>query len=194
MRRQLRLESKNRKNASNKKTPIIRTFVDRLKKGIVKANFSVKANAVTDEWKDQVNAIETAVTWAYGSSGMKDALSKCIHSALLNGNGYLKAKFTTPKERMESIRNPDSREYIKIENFYSKVEWVSEFDLFYDPTLSLKDQRFVVYRSIKPMKSILEVIQYMDEKITPEHLNYILQNPKPFSTKDYNQVRLINYF
>ena len=95
---------------------------------------------------------------------------------------------------MESIRNPDSREYIKIENFYSKVEWVSEFDLFYDPTLSLKDQRFVVYRSIKPMKSILEVIQYMDEKITPEHLNYILQNPKPFSTKDYNQVRLINYF
>lgn len=125
---------------------------------------------------------------------MKDSLSKCIHSALLNGNGYLKAKFTTPKERMESIKNPDSREYIKIENFYSKVEWISEFDLFYDPTLPLKDQRFVVYRSIKPMKSILEVIQYMDEKITPEHLNYILQNPKPFSTKDYNQVRLINYF
>lgn len=193
LRRKLRLESRKRKNAANSKTPIIRTFVDRLRKGISKANFTIKANPLTNEWKDSIESVETAMAWAYSSSGMRTTLIDVIHSALLNGNGYVKAKFMTPKERLNSIKNPDSKEYIKISNFYSQVERISEFDLFYDPALPLHKQRFVVYRSIKPMKSILEVIQHMDQKISPEHLNYVLKNPKPFSHKDFNQVRLIKY-
>lgn len=118
---------------------------------------------------------------------------EAIFSALLNGNGYLKATFTTPKERLQSIQNPESKKYIKIENFYSSVEWISEFDLYYDPAMPLDKQRFIVYRSIKPMKNILRTISAMDSKISPEHLNYLLTHPKPFSNKDFNQIRLIKY-
>lgn len=80
-----------------------------------------------------------------------------------------------------------------MENFYSSVEWISEFDLYYDPAMPLDKQRFVVYRSIKPMKEILKGISMMNEKISPQHLEYLLKNPKPFSYKDFNQIRLVKY-
>ena len=68
LRRQLRLESRQRKNAANVKAPIIRTFVDRLRKGISKANFSIKANALTSEYKERVEKVQSAIERAYAAS------------------------------------------------------------------------------------------------------------------------------
>lgn len=84
LRRQLRLESKQRKNAANVKAPIIRTFVDRLRKGISKANFSIKANALTKEYKDRVDKVQNAIERAYSTSGARNALLEAVFSALLN--------------------------------------------------------------------------------------------------------------
>lgn len=117
-----------------------------------------------------------------------------IHVALLNGNGYIKATFKTPKEKLQSIQNPESKAYLKIEDTYSDLKWIPEFELFYDPTLPLEEQRYVIYRSIKPIRSILKMIEVMDRKIDVEHLNYIMKNPKPFSRKDFSQIRMVKYW
>jgi hypothetical protein len=39
-----------------------------------------------------------------------------------------------------------------------------------------------------------ESIEFMDNKIDVEHLNYIMKNPKPFSRKDFSQIRMIKYW
>jgi hypothetical protein len=91
-------------------------------------------------------------------------------TAMLNGNGYVKAQFRTAKEKINSIMNPESRKYISISESYANMSWISEFELFYDPILSMENQRFVVYRGIKPIKDILKAIQSMDKSISPEHL------------------------
>ena len=194
LRRQIFLEANNRKNAANSKVPIIRTFVDRLKKGIINANFTLKANAVTSEYKNQTEAIQAAIEWCYSSAKWRKKLMDTIQCALLNGNWYIKATFKTPREKLASIQNPDSKKYMKIEDTYSDMKWISEFELFYDPILPLDEQRYVVYRSIKPIRSILNMIESMDEKIDVEHLNYIMKNPKPFSRKDFSNIRMIKYW
>jgi len=194
LRRQLFLEKENRKNAANAKVPLIRTFVDRLKKWIVNANFTLKAHALSSDYKNSTEAAQTAVEWAYASSNGRKKLMDAIHVALLNGNGYVKASFKTPKEKLQSIQNPESKSYLKIEDTYSDMRWIPEFELFYDPTVTLEEQRYVVYRSIKPIRSILKMIEVMDEKIDVEHLNYIMKNPKPFSRKDFSQIRMIKYW
>lgn len=194
LRRQLFLEANDRANWANVKIPIIKTFVDRLKKGISKANFSLKANALSSDNKDSVEAIQAAIERCYSSCSGRKVLMQAIHSAILNGNGFIKAQFKTPKEKLSAIKNPESKQYYKIDSTYAQMDWISEFDLFYDPTLSLQEQRYVIYRSIKPIKSILSIIDTMDEKISPEHLNYVMSNPKPFSRKDYSQIRMIKYW
>lgn len=194
LRRQLFLENKKRKNYTNAKMPIIRTFVDRLRKWISKANFSLKANPLSSEYKDTTEAVQTAISWCYSSAKGRQCIMQTALSAILNGNGYIKAQFKTPKEKIQSIQNPESKKYIKMDWTYAQMDWVSEFELFYDPTLDLKDQRYIVYRSIKPLKSILKMIETMDEKISPEHLNFIMKYPKPFSKKDYSQIRMIKYW
>ena len=194
LRRQLFLENKKRKNYTNAKMPIIRTFVDRLRKWISKANFSLKANPLSSEYKDTTEAVQTAISWCYSSAKGRQCIMQTALSAILNGNGYIKAQFKTPKEKIQSIQNPESKKYIKMDWTYAQMDWVSEFELFYDPTLDLKDQRYIVYRSIKPLKSILKMIETMDEKISPEHLNFIMKYPKPFSKRDYSQIRMIKYW
>lgn len=194
LRRQLFLEANDRKNASNAKIPIIRTFVDRLKKWIVNANFTLKANALTSDYKNSVEAVQAAVEWCYSSAQWRKKIMDAVQCALLNGNWYIKATFKTPKEKLASIQNPESKSYMKIEDTYSDIKWISEFELFYDPTLSLDEQRYVIYRGIKPIRSILKMIETMDRKIDVEHLNYIMKNPKPFSRKDYSQIRMIKYW
>lgn len=194
LRRQIFLESKWRKNSANAKVPIIRTFVDRLRKAITKANFSLKCNALSSKYKDTVEAVQAAISWCYSSSKGREKLMDAVHSAILNGNGYIKASFKTPNEKLDAIKNPDNQSYYKIDNTYASMEWISEFELFYDPLLPFKDQRYIVYRSIKPLKSILRIIESMDEKIDMEHLNWIMANPKPFSRKDYSQIRMIKYW
>ena len=194
LRRKLFLMKNKRENASNAKVPLIRTFVDRLKKWIVNANFTLKANALSSDYKNSTEAVQSAVEWAYSSAEGRKKLMDAIHVALLNGNGYIKATFKTPKEKLQNIQNPESKSYLKIEDTYSDMKWIPEFELFYDPTLTLEEQRYVVYRSIKPIRSILKMIEVMDKKIDVEHLNWIMKNPKPFSRKDFSQIRMIKYW
>lgn len=194
LRRQLFLKKNNRENASNSKVPIIRTFVDRLKKWIVNANFTLNAQALSSEYKNSTEAAETAVEWAYASCWGRKKLMDAITVALLNGNWYIKSSFKTPKEKLQNIQNPESKQYLKIEDTYADMKWIPEFELFYDPTVTLEEQRYVVYRSIKPIRAILKMIEVMDNKIDVEHLNYIMKNPKPFSRKDFSQIRMIKYW
>lgn len=193
LRRQLFLKEKKRENSCNAKLPIIKTMVDRIKKGIMKANFSLKANALTSEYKNAIDAVQSAINWCYSSSNGRKVLMDAIQSATLNWNWYIKAQFKTPKEKLAAIKDPDVKKYAKIWDTYAKMEYISEFDLFFDPLYPLKDQRYIVYRAIKPLKSILNMIETMDEKIDEEHLNYIVANPQPFSNKDYSQIRMIKY-
>ena len=193
IRRALWLKENQMEWRANSRTPIIKTFVDRLMKGLVKANFSMSASALSSEWEDEIEHVQSAIERAYWTSGARAALMTAAQTAILNWNWYIKSQFKTPKEKLESIMNPESRKYAKISNSYAVMSWISEFELFYDPILSMENQRFVVYRGIKPIKDILKIIQHMDSSITPEHLSYILANPRPFSTKDFNKIRLIKY-
>ena len=193
LRRQIFLKQKQREHSANAKMPITRTMVDRIRKGIVKANFSLKANALTSEYKNTVEAVQSAINRCYSSSNGRKVLMDVLLSAILNWNWYLKSQFKTPKERIANIKDPEIKKYVKMSDTYAKMEYISEFELFFDPLLAFKDQRFIVYRSIKPLKSILKTIETLDEKIDEEHLNYVIANPKPFSKKDYSQIRLIKY-
>lgn len=195
LRRALALKKDNKSKFANAKQPIIRTFVDRLLKGIVKAKFGLKARAINPENASKVEAVQAAIEWCFTTSGAKKKIGKVAGSAILNGNGFVKASFNTPEERKKTIMNPETREIIRFDKGYAKFDWVSEFDLFFDPFEKLRgDQAMVITRSIKPLKSILKVIEKMDSHISPEHLAYVMANPRPFSNKNYNEVRLIKYY
>lgn len=194
-RRALKLKQDGREGFSNVKQPIIRTFVDRLLKGIAKANFSVKVNPVSSEYKNQVEAVQHAINRCFSTAKVKSKIGNIASSAFLNGNGFCKASFSTPKEKLENIKNPETREYVKIVDEYAKFDWVSEFNIYFEPTEKIRgSQRFVINRQIKPLKDVLRIISKMDESISPEHLMHIMQNPRPFSNKDYNLVRLMKYY
>lgn len=195
IRRAIKLKQEGRENFANVKQPIIRTFVDRLLKGIVKANFSLKTFAVNDENKDKVAAVQAAIDWCFATAKVKSKMMEVASSAILNGNWYAKSSFTTPESKIKNIQNPDAREVVKITKEYASFEWVSEFDLFYEPTEPLRwAQRMVIRRSIKPLKSVLSMIDKMDSHIDKEHLVYLMKNNRAFLTKDYNLVRLMKYY
>ena len=86
IRRAIKLKQEGRENFANVKQPIIRTFVDRLLKGIVKANFSLKTFAVNDENKDKVEAVQTAIDWCFATAKVKSKMMEVASSAILNGN------------------------------------------------------------------------------------------------------------
>ena len=195
IRRKLLLKKAHQENFANAKQPIIRTFVDRLLKWIIKANFWIKVKAVSPEYKNQVDAVQTAIEWAFATAKWKSKLQDIASSAILNGNGFCKASFSTPQEKYNNLENPDVKQYVRIDKDYAKLDWVSEFDLYYEPTSPLRwAQQFVAYRTIKPLKSVLKWIEHMDEIITPDHLVEILKSPKPFLQKDYDQSRLVKYY
>ena len=195
IRRKLQLKKEHMDTFANYKQPIVRTFVDRLLKWIVKANFWIKVKAVSPKYKNQVWAVQTAIEWAFATSKGKKKIQQIASSAILNGNWFAKASFSTPSEKIRNIENPDAREYVRLEKDYAKFDWVSEFDLFYNPSQPLRwAQQFVAYRTIKPLKSVLAWIEHMDNIIDAEHLVEVLRAPKPFISKDYNQARLIKYY
>lgn len=195
LRRALWLKKEGKENNSNAKAPIIKTSSERLKKALLKANFHIKAHAINPEDKDKVEAVQAALERCYSTSWARHTLLDSAASGILNGNGYCKATFRTPKERLASIQNIDSKKYIRMTDTYAKLEWVSEFDMFFEPTQPLSDgQRFVIYRWLKPFKSIMKTVEAMDKHVSPEKLNYAVANPKPFISKDYNKIRLIKYY
>lgn len=182
---------------SNMKQPIIKTFTDRVVKWIYRTNFSLKMLNVKNN-KTVVKTLQSIAERFYATSKMKKTLQEVAKSATLNGNGYYKLIFNTPKETREFLRNLSrwEAEPIEITSAPVKVEWISEFDLFYDPSEPLNwDQTFVVYRSIKSINSILEnVVQKLDEYVDRDTLAYVCNNPAQFDDNNYNLIRNIIYY
>ena len=182
---------------SNMKQPIIKTFTDRVVKWIYRTNFSLKMLSVKNN-KTVVKTLQSIAERFYATSKMKRELQEVAKSATLNGNGYYKLIFNTPEETKEFLRQLSHWEAqpIEITSEPIKVEWVSEFDLFYDPSEPLNwDQTFVIYRSIKSINSVLEnVVQKLDEYVDRNTLAYICNNPVQFDDNNYNLIRNIIYY
>lgn len=182
---------------SNMKQPIVKTFVDRVAKWIYRTNFSLKMLSVKNNAK-QVKALQNIAERFYATSKTKYALQEASKSATLNGNGYFKLLFNTPKETQDFLRQLSHWDDTPIEIITKpvSVEWISEFDLFYDPSEPLNwDQTFVIYRSIKSISSILDnVVQKLDEYVDRDTLSYVCQNPVQFDDNNYNLIRNIIYY
>lgn len=182
---------------SNMKQPIVKTFVDRVAKWIYRTNFSLKMLSVKNNSR-QVKALQNIAERFYATSKTKYALQEAAKSATLNGNGYFKLLFNTPKETQDFLRQLSKWDDTAIEIITKpvSVEWISEFDLFYDPSEPLNwDQTFVIYRSIKSISSILEnVVQKLDEYVDRETLAYVCNNPAQFDDNNYNLIRNIIYY
>ena len=182
---------------SNMKQPIIKTFTDRVVKWIYRTNFSLKMLSVKNN-KTVVKTLQSIAERFYATSKMKRELQEVAKSATLNGNGYYKLIFNTPEETKEFLRQLSHWEAqpIEITSEPIKVEWISEFDLFYDPSEPLNwDQTFVIYRSIKSINSVLEnVVQKLDEYVDRNTLAYVCNNPVQFDDNNYNLIRNIIYY
>lgn len=182
---------------SNMKQPIVKTFVDRVAKWIYRTNFSLKMLSVKNN-KAVTKTLQNIAERFYATSKTKYALQEAAKSATLNGNGYFKLLFNTPKETQDFLRQLSHWDDtpIEITSKPVKVEWISEFDLFYDPSEPLNwDQTFVIYRSIKSISSILEnVVQKLDEYVDRDTLAYVCNNPVPFDDNNYNLIRNIIYY
>lgn len=182
---------------SNMKQPIIKTFTDRVVKWIYRTNFSLKMLSVKNN-KTVVKTLQSIAERFYATSKMKKTLQEVAKSATLNGNGYYKLIFNTPNETKEFLRQLSRWEAnpIEITSAPVRVEWVSEFDLFYDPSEPLNgDQTFVVYRSIKSINSVLEdAVQKLDEYVDRNTLAYVCNNPAQFDDNNYNLIRNIIYY
>lgn len=182
---------------SNMKQPIIKTFTDRVVKWIYRTNFSLKMLSVKNN-KTVVKTLQSIAERFYATSKMKKTLQEVAKSATLNGNGYYKLIFNTPNETKEFLRQLSKWEAspIEITSAPVRVEWISEFDLFYDPSEPLNgDQTFVVYRSIKSINSVLEdAVQKLDEYVDRNTLAYVCNNPAQFDDNNYNLIRNIIYY
>ena len=182
---------------SNMKQPIVKTFVDRVAKWIYRTNFSLKMLSVKNN-KAVTKTLQNIAERFYATSKTKYALQEAAKSATLNGNGYFKLLFNTPKETQDFLRQLSHWDDtpIEITSKPVKVERISEFDLFYDPSEPLNwDQTFVIYRSIKSISSILEnVVQKLDEYVDRDTLAYVCNNPVPFDDNNYNLIRNIIYY
>ena len=182
---------------SNMKQPIIKTFTDRVVKWIYRTNFSLKMLSVKNN-KTVVKTLQSIAERFYATSKMKKTLQEVAKSATLNGNGYYKLIFNTPNETKEFLRQLSKWEAspIEITSAPVRVEWISEFDLFYDPSEPLNgDQTFVVYRSIKSINSVLEdAVQKLDEYVDRNTLAFICNNPAQFDDNNYNLIRNIIYY
>lgn len=182
---------------SNMKQPIVKTFVDRIIKWIYRTNFSLNMLSIKDN-KTWTKTLQHIAEWFYWASKMKYALQDAAKSATLNGNGYVKLIFNTPQETKQYLKQLSywSAEPIEITSKPVSIEWVSEFDLFFDPSEPLNwDQTFVIYRWIKSLTNVLEnVVKKLDEYVWWDQLSFVVNNPKPFDPNNYNTIRNIIYY
>lgn len=189
--------AKGKTEFSNIKQPIVKTYTDRIVKWIYRTDFSLKMLSIKDN-KTSVKALQSIAEWYYASAKIKEALQDAAKSATLNGNGYVKLIFNTPEETKSYLRELSYWEAspIEITTKPVRVERVSEFDLFFDPSEPLNwDQTFVIYRWIKSLTNVLEnVVKKLDEYVWWNELAYICNNPKPFDPNNYNTIRNIIYY
>ena len=52
----------------------------------------------------------------------------------------------------------------------------------------------MIYRKVLPINSIIKKLALLNTNIKKEHLEFIIKNPKPFSLKNYDKIRLIKYY
>jgi len=82
----------------------------------------------------------------------------------------------------------------EIGDSYAQFDWVSEFELFGEPFVPFYEQRDIIFRKVLPISSIMKRLAVLNTKLEKAHLQFIIKNPKQFSLKNYEKVRLIKYY
>jgi len=191
--RALELRKKKREFMTNEKQPIVRTYVDRLIQGLFRTNFFIKAYPLTKVDVKKTEAVQTFIDRCFSSSKAKSSLLDMWVSAVTNWIWFARTGFNMHPEKVNEIKGLEKKKNHYMDDYYSQFEWVSEFCIFWEPFTPFYDQRYIIYRKILPMKTILSKISRLDTQIEEEHVKYMLDNWQPCSTKNYDKVRLIKY-
>lgn len=192
--RAIELKQKNKEFMTNEKQPIIRTYIDRLVQWLFRTNFFIKAYPLTKSDEKSAEAVQKFTERCFSSSKAKKALLDMGTTAITNWIWYARTWFETSPEKIKEIKNLESKQKTYyVNDFYAKFERVSEFCLFGEPFQNFYDQRYIIYRKILPIKTILNKIRNLDVKIWEEHIKLIIDHARPCSTKNYDKVRLIKY-
>ena len=184
---------------TNEKQPIVYTFVNRLHQALFKANFTIKTYAMSESKTKSAKAVQRFIEFCFSSSNCRQGMIDCGFTSLLLGPGYARTTFDVSKEKVKQIKddvlsNDSVKKVFNVTNNYANFEWVSEFSLFGEPFVPFYEQRDMIYRKVLPIKSIMKKIQSINKEITMDHFRYIIRNPKPFSFKNYEKIKLIKYY
>jgi len=179
---------------TNEKQPIIRTYVDRLVSAMFGANFAIKVYPVARQNKKKADTVQAAIEWCFSSSKAKKSLVDMWTTAINIWPGFSRCWFMPSEEKVKEIKDPTVKNIRGIQNHYAIFDRVSEFNLFGEPFVPYEDQRDMIYRKVLPINSIIKKIAALSWDIKKEHLEFIVKNPKPFSLKNYDKIRLIKYY
>ena len=179
---------------TNEKQPIIRTYVDRLVQALFWAHFSIKVYPLLQKNKKKAEAVQAAIERCFSSSKARQALIDIWTTAINIWPGFWRAWFKPSREKIEEMKDPTIKECYPIEEHYAQFERVSEYNIFWEPFIPFDEQRDMIYRKVMPIKSILRKLAALNSSLKKEHLEFIVKNPKPFTLKNYDKIRLIEYY
>ena len=192
--RALELKSKWLYFLTNEKQPIIRTYVDRSVSALFGANFSIKTYPVAKENKKKADVVQAAIEYCFSSSKARKSLIDMWTTAINIGPGFARCWYMPSTEKVQEIKDPTVKNIWWIQDHYAIFERVSEFNLFGEPFVPYEDQRDMIYRKVLPINAIVKKVAALSGSIKKEHLEFIIKNPKPFSLKNYDKIRLIKYY
>lgn len=192
--RALELKSKGLFYLTNEKQPIIRTYVDRLVQAMFGAKFAIKVYPVARKNSKKASVVQSAIERCFSSSKARKSLIDVGTTAINIGPWFARAGFLPSLEKARELKDPTIRNIRGVQDNYAIFEWISEFNLFGEPFVPYEEQRDMIYRKVLPVNSIMKKALSLGSTIQKEHLEFIIKNPKPFSLKNYDKVRLIKYY
>lgn len=192
--RALELKSKGLYYLTNEKQPIVRTYVDRLVQAMFGAKFAIKTYPVARKNAKKAEVVQAAIERCFSSAKSRRALMDMGTTAINIWPGFARVGFKPSKEKVKEMKDPTLKTIWWIQEDYAQFDRVSEFNLFGEPFVPYEDQRDMIYRKVLPIKSILKKLAALNTSLQKEHLEFILKNPKPFSLKNYDKIRLIKYY
>lgn len=189
---------------TNECQPIIRTYVDRLYSAIIRANFTTKVYPETAK-PEAARRIQNALSACWYRAKVKKSLADQLFDTILFGLWFSRTGFRMTKEVIDQIQDiAINKEYVdeewnKVERFvelkgkFAEFNWVSLFNLYGEPSIDFYKQRRLIYRKILPFSDIKERLNGMVQ-FTDDMQAIILEHPQPFSTKNFDLIRLIKYY
>lgn len=192
--RAIRLKEKWLTYLTNEKQPIVRTFVDRLVQTLFWANFGIKVYAVNRKNAKKAKTVQAGIERCFSSSKARRGLVDVGTTAINQWPGYARIWFEPSREKAKEIKDPLVKKMREIGDCYAQFDWVSEFELFGEPFVPFYEQRDIIFRKVMPIASIIKRLAVLNTKLEKAHLQFIIKNPKPFSLKNYEKIRLIKYY